>query len=144
MFVKVNTEGVLVVPVIDTTTVTNPSNTEQIALVPGWNEVALDKWPFVAPHVQDMIKEGTIELRGKEVDEDYAEEVDGKSIKKTRKVLKQVPLSDIRADFARKIVEGCLNYKDLERWLEDSSISSELRNLADIQLRKITQNDTLR
>jgi len=144
MLIKANTDGILVVPYIDTTKPSNPGDVTQIALVPGWNEIPMDKWPLAEPHLRALVADGRVELRGKEVEETVEEIEDGKPVKKTVKVLKQVPLGDVRADHARKIVEGCFNFRDLESWKEDSTLTSELRNLSDIQLRKIQERDTVR
>ena len=60
-----------------------------------------------------------------------AEDADGNPVRL------QLSLADVRADKARKIVEGCFNHINLEKWKDDSKLTSELRALADIQLKKI-------
>jgi hypothetical protein len=131
MLVKYNAEsGVKGIPLVDL----NPEAVKDsgsvrgqvIVLVPGWNEIEQDIWPNAEPTMEDEFKAGVFEYTAKD-----AEDANGNPVRI------QITLADVRADKARKIVEGCFNHKNLEKWKDDPKLTAELRALADIQLKKI-------
>ena len=138
MLVKFNSEngGINIIPYsVRKGSGIDPSSVAGKAIIfaPGWNEVPTDDWQFVEDTLEVGIESGKYELQCKETE--IEEEVNGEKI--VKKVRIQQKLGDVRADMARKIVEGCYNPKVLERWQVDTKISSELRALADICLQKI-------
>jgi hypothetical protein len=135
MLIKANTTGLLFVPLIDVAKPVIAGKEGGISLVPGWNEIPAEDWPLAEPHLQDAIASGKVELRCKEVEDVI--DVDGETQKVTKTI--SLGLGEVRIDYARKIVEGCYNFRDLERWKEDSKLTSELRALADVQLKKIDE-----
>lgn len=141
-------DGALVVPLIDVTKAqdgTQALNHDQVVLVPGWNDVKAEHFTLMLPHIRDLIDSDRLEFYAKKdkVEEEYevTEEVNGKMVtkKEIRSIDKYVDqdLRDIRADKAREIVKGCFRVPNLEAWLEDARLSSEIRNLVDMQLEKI-------
>lgn len=140
MLVKLNTQGMLVVPLIDVTKAVMTGQDRAIALAPGWNEIPEADWPLAEPHLMDAVKVGKVELKAKEFEE-KVKDASGKETDEVKVIYKQLALQDVRADHARKIVEECYNPKDLARWKEDNKLTTELRNLCDIQLRKIDEVD---
>jgi hypothetical protein len=139
MILKVNSDGLLFVPYVNVNEAVVAGKERGIGLVPGWNEIPQEDWPNAAPHLVTHIANGKIELRGKEIEESYVDDVTGETKKRT--VVKDLLLGEIRADIARKVVEGCFNPKDLNRWREDAKLTSELRAIADIQWKKIEELD---
>ena len=136
MLIKVNTDGLLVVPLINPKGELVTGRDSAIALCPGWNEIPVGMWSFAEPHLEEAIASGKVELNFKEVDEVF-KNAEGKD--EVRTIRQEKRLHEVRADIARKIVEGCLNFRDLERWKDDVNLTSELRALADITLGKIAK-----
>jgi len=95
--------------------------------LPGWNEVPIEDWPYLEATMEDGFKQGLYEYKCKEVEED------GKTIRI------QLTLEEVHVAVARKIVDECFNVADLERWRNAPKLTSELRNLADIQYKKIVE-----
>lgn len=98
-----------------------------IALLPGWNEIAIEDFPYLEGTMEDGVKAGTYEYKCKEVEEEGV----------TKRI--QLTLAEVHATTARNIVNECYNIADLERWRNDPKLSSEIRNLADIQYKKIVE-----
>jgi hypothetical protein len=131
MLIKWNGDGLCYVPL----TSNNQEDLAMVAkekgviLVPGWNDVPPNEWKVIEAHVEDYISNGRVELRCK-VDET------GEKTVRTEQAIYEV-----RADLARAIIQGCYNFKVLEGWKDNSKLSSELRNLVDIQLEKCTKGE---
>lgn len=131
MLVKYNADsGVKAIPLVDL----DPASVAEkgsvvgqiLILVPGWNEIDPELWPNAEPTMEMEYQKGVFEYKFKDgVDEE------GNPIRI------QQTLGEIRADYARKTVEGCFNPANLEKWAEDPKLTSDLRALADIQLKKI-------
>lgn len=123
--------GVRIVPLSDT----NPEAVlekgsvrgQYVMLVPGWNEISDSEWPHVEATMEMDFDNGLYEYQFKEIEED------GKSIRRP------LSLGEIRADKAKAIINGCFNPKTLEKWSNDPKLTSEVRSVADIRLKKIEE-----
>ena len=129
MLVKYNAEsGTFGVPFSDVAGLPSVKDRPPIVLMPGWNEVPFEDWPFIEANIELAVQNGTVELKYKEGEND-----DG-SPKRI-----QLAINEVHAVTAKKIVEGCFNIFDLEKWRNDPKLSSELRNAAEIQYKKIME-----
>ena len=123
MLVKSNYDGRRVVPIVANTEALIAKG-KAVVLDEGWNEIDDNVWPVVEPILEDLIKTGEIELYCKE-------EVD-----KDTGITHRIPqaLHEIRSDRVRPIIQNCFNIPNLERWMKDVKLTSEIRNAVDIQL----------
>lgn len=107
------------------------NNYGQVRLMPGWNQVSARNWELMAPHLKDQLEQGTAEIPKKA---EWQELVDDKKKpivdEDGNPVMGYIntDLADIRADLGRKIVAETWNFETLELWMDDMSLSSELRN----------------
>lgn len=118
MLVNAKSNGLLMLPYGD-------NSNKMVRLVPGWNEIPSNIWEKVESVALTAQEDGSLELQAKVIEEE------GKTI------YKEMVLGEVRINIARGIVEGCFNFETLEMWQNDAKLSTELRNLADIQLKKI-------
>jgi len=104
---------------MDDTTIHSYSKQAIVLVMEGWNEIPIDQWDKCSLHIKDKLESGELTLRCKKED-------DG--------TLVQQALWEVRADYAREIVRGCYNLKNLKEWSTETKLSSELRALIDMQL----------
>ena len=95
-----------------------------VLLVPGWNEIKPADFQYCKETMALGVEQGLFEYRGKKGEDDEVIEC---------------PLSEIRADIAKKMVQECFNPTNLNEWKDDSKLTSELRNAVDIQIQKIAE-----
>lgn len=107
------------------------NNYGQVRLMPGWNQVSERNWELMAPHLKDQLEQGTAEIPKKaewqELVDDKKKPIVGEDGKPVMGYT-NTDLADIRADLGRKIVAETWNFETLELWMDDMSLSSELRN----------------
>lgn len=128
MLVKWNSEsGVKIVALSDKEDAVGSVRGTVIMLCPGWNEVDSASWPFAEGNMETEFEAGIFEYKCKNIEED------GKPVRK------EIPLAEVAGKSARDIIQGCFNIYNLEKWADDSKLSSELRGQVDIQLRKIKE-----
>jgi hypothetical protein len=128
MLVKWNSDsGVKVVALSDKEDAVGSVRGQVVMLCPGWNEIASDVWPFAEDNMEVEHSNGVFEYKCKIVEED------GKDVRK------ELTLAEITGKQARDIVQGCYNPYNLEKWADDSKLSSEIRGQVDIQVRKIKE-----
>ena len=130
MLVKVKSEtgGPIVVPATGMPGQENLSvATSHVLLVDGWNEIPEALWPYTEANMESGVEAGVFEYKCKVVED-------------KRQIM---PLQEVRADQARDIVKGCFNPQVLDRWLNNTKLSSELRALVDIQIANIAKVEAI-
>lgn len=128
MLVKWNSEsGVKVVALSDREDAVKSVRGQVHMLCPGWNEIPSDVWPFVEETMEVEAQAGVFEYKCKIIDDG------GKEVRK------ESALGELTGKQARDIIQGCFNPYNLEKWADDSKLSSELRGQVDIQIRKIKE-----
>lgn len=129
MLVKYNaTSGTFGVPFSDVEGLPSVKDRSPIVLMPGWNDVPFEDWPFIEANLELAIENGDIELKFKEGEDDEG---------KPKRI--QLAIGEVHAMTAKKIIGECFNIFDLDKWRDDPKLSSELRNAAEIQYKKIME-----
>lgn len=118
MLVKVKSEGQVIIPVIEMVPdkpTTVPSG--YVRLMPGWNDVPDEQWSVIKRDLREKMEQGLIELQGRKVkDDDGVEQIEG------------IPLRDVNAITANKIIKECFNIDCLNKWLENTEGRRETRD----------------
>ncbi len=142
-------ERLLQIPLIDVSkpvTMDSAINHEQVTLMPGWNELAEGVWDMVLPHIRGYLADGSIEYYAKKEKVEKEVEVEKEDDKGKKTKVKEIVfedvfveqrIDDVRSDKAREIVRSCFNMKNLRAWAENAKLSTEIRNLVDMQIEKI-------